>query len=252
MALALRNLRANRRSLAPLKWLRLRTPRVQRFASSRHETLISKAASKARNPAVTKENFYDYYLSYPRRKAEPFSPAAGLLSLNSKTCRDALPPNLQPNPLVAFLDKSISFETATKCLEAYIAGLHSSKRPKDELRRHYVDDRPGKWALLWLFQSNGFNSVDFMLHPRFSRAMTFCLVAEGRSAEEYIWRWVHSNHKPSGYPAAQNESTHEFYKANLFRGVLEAKAYWGPDDNPMEVGPGHISPSQHLLPLLLP
>ena len=111
---------------------------------------------------VRRQDFYDYYLSYPFPPRHLQS-AVQLVSAIATKCVNTIPRSLRPNPLAVFADTAASLETASRCLEAYVSILHSSKRPKFELRNHYVEDKPGSGALLWLFQTDGHDKMGLLL-----------------------------------------------------------------------------------------
>ena len=190
-----------------------------------------KPSQKVQTPSdLTGEKFYEYYLPFPKHE-ERFRPSAGLVFLDARSCRDAVPEPLRQHPLAVFKDSTTSLETASKCLEAYIS---SGDKAISETRPRYARHKPGTRALLWLFDSCGHETVDFMLNPKFARAMTFCLVAEGLEAQENLWKWLGLNHSPANYPEEAVKKTRYMYRQRLLLYLLEARAFWAAGSNVLE------------------
>ena len=190
-------------------------------------------AGRQQGPETDREQLYRRCLSITVQGV-PFRPAAGLMSLDHDACMALVPEALRARPLAVFENKSATLDAAIVCLEAYISKVHSPGHLEDSARELFANDKPGTRALLWLFESGGHEHIDLLLKPRFLRALTFCLVAEGDDATASLWRWFSLDRAPTVYPVQATEKTRDAYKASALRSHLEARAFWSTQPDPME------------------
>ncbi|KAH9822020.1 hypothetical protein Tdes44962_MAKER04811 [Teratosphaeria destructans] len=101
------------------------------------------------------EAFYNFWLSFKLRPAQPVRTYCShhLQNLDLATWLERLPPGLKEDPLAFFgsASKGRDLDLARVCLNAYIAKRNQLLPDKETVREHYIRDRPGSKALLWLW-----------------------------------------------------------------------------------------------------
>jgi hypothetical protein len=164
---------------------------------------------------VSGDRFYEYYLSLPI-PLPPFRPANRILSGKLLKDRLELSNHLKENPLSFFEGDDPSLGLAAACLVTYFTISPTRHRFRQEVRERCFQHKPGSRAMEHLLRTNGYNGVDFLLHPEFGKAMCFALAAEGPSGEEILWDFISADYVPSYMGRAGKFGGHQ-QNANLCR-----------------------------------